>query len=206
MFRLEISAVSQRHADCVFDFFFFFSSFDLYTTVLEMRLASSVFHQHGAEGLIWKQKNRCMYLCRPVWHPHWCYVHVAGRQGHTQTHTGTEAAGERCLRCLLLPPDGLHHRATGLFLPCFLCPPPPPMSWASGEACGLTLRQLPGCLPHTWPPGNYEKIPPTPSSGSKGRSQHIIFVGSGRWLSLIVKSVINHHRNMLKLVHTPKLN
>lgn len=71
-----------------------------------------------------KQKNRCMYLCRPVWHLHWCYVHVAGRQGHTQTHTGTEAAGERCLQCLLSPPDGLHHRATGLFLPCFLCPPP----------------------------------------------------------------------------------
>lgn len=59
------------------------------------------------------------------------------------------------------------------------------------------------CLPHTWPPGNYEKIPPTPSSRSKGRSQHIIFVGSGRWL---LKSVINHHRTMLKLIHTPKLN
>lgn len=153
-----------------------------------------------AEGLIWKQKNRCMYLCRPVWHPHWCYVHVAGRQGHTQTHTGTEAAGERCLRCLLLPPDGLHHRATGLFLPCFLCPPPPR---CRGHQVKPVVVHSDSCLPHTWPPGNYEKIPPTPSSRSKGRSQHIIFVGSGRWL---LKSVINQHRTTLKLIHTPKLN
>lgn len=99
--------------------------FDLYATVLEMRACPSIFYQYRAEGLIWKQRNRCMYFCRPVWHPHWCYVHVASWQGHTQTHTGTQAAGEPCLRCLLLPPDGLHHRATGLFLPCFLCPPPP---------------------------------------------------------------------------------
>lgn len=159
------SQLSLSPVRTVFFFLFFFNTLWPFATVLEMLLASSVFYQYGAEGLIRKQKNRCMCLCRPVWHPHWCYVHVAGRQGHRQTHTGTEAAGERCLRRLLLPPDALHHRATGLFLPCFLCPPPP---GRHGQAFGLTLRQLLGRLPHTWPPGCYGEIPPTLFSRSRG--------------------------------------
>lgn len=93
----------------------------------------------------------------------------------TNTHAGTEAAGERCLRRLLLPPDGLHYRATGCFGPASAALHP---RRSRGPAFGLPLRQLLGCLPHTWPPGQ-----------KRGN-----------------QNVMNRHRRTLKKIHKPKLN
>lgn len=166
-----------------------------------MRLASSVSHQYGAEGLIRKQKNRCMYLCRPVWHPHWCYVHVAGRQGHTQTHTRHRSSR----RTLPAMPSVASWRFTSqsrrpvsALLP---LPSTPPMSWASGEACGRTLRQLPPThLATRSTLRKFHQLHPLVLKEDPGTLFLLVLAG---WL---LKSVINHHRTTLKLIHAPKLN
>lgn len=149
MFRLEISACLWAHCWLPFSFpFFFFNTFWPFAAVLEMLLASSVLYQYGAEGLIRKQKESLYVFMHASLTPPlvWCPC-CGSTRALANTHSGPEAAGGRCLRRLLLPPDGLHHGATGLFLPCFLCPPPLHPHRSRGQAFGPTLWQLLGRTP-----------------------------------------------------------
>lgn len=198
MFRLEISACLWAHCWLPFSFpFFFFNTFWPFAAVLEMLLASSVLYQYGAEGLIRKQKESLYVFMHASLTPPlvWCPC-CGSTRALANTHSGPEAAGGRCLRRLLLPPDGLHHGATGLFLPCFLCPPPPtppPQSWTSLWSYTPTAT---GSHSHT--PGHQDTM--------RKFQQHLLILEEDvyvcfRQVVVWKRSVVNHHINMLKLIH-----